>query len=62
MGKMKDIAILISEYAESNKEDFDYLETLSETDFKLHPLALKLAEDLGISIDLLSSGFMHDVE
>ena len=62
MGKMNEIAILIGEFAREYPKLFDYLETLSERDFKEHPAAKRLAKDLGISMELLSDNFMHDVE
>lgn len=62
MGKVKDIAIGIDEYFAQRQKEFDRLETLSEEDFKKDPVALAAAEALSISVDFLSTAFMHDVE
>lgn len=62
MGKMKELAILIAEFAKQRPDDFDYLETLSEEAFRKDPCAIQLASDLGVSVDFLADGFMHDVE
>ncbi len=62
MGKMKDIVIAIDEYFSIRQEDFYRLETLSEDAFKKDPAAIAAAVAVGISVDFLSTTFMHDVE
>lgn len=40
----------------------DRLETLSEKEFLKDPEAIAAAKAIGIDVEFLSSGFMHDVE
>lgn len=62
MGRMKELSILIEEFVREHVEEFDYLETLSEEDFKKNPMAIRFARNFGISVDFLSECIMHDVE
>lgn len=60
MGMMKEIAISIVEYFEQHPDELELLETLSEEDFVKNPLAMKIAEILEISVDLLFEGIERD--
>jgi len=62
MGRVKDIAIAIDEYFLTRQKILDRLETLSEKDFLKDPEAIAAAKAIGIDVEFLSSGFMHDVE